>query len=107
MRSSGFSETEIKTLITDAIPKHSCHGSNLPDTPEGKAVAAGDALAHLQTDFYIHGAWAMGKRDQDLEWTKMWALEKIERDYNVRTFLPEIKALCRPDYDALKLIFSK
>jgi predicted hydrolase (HD superfamily) len=67
LQEAGFSDADVHLLVSDAIPKHSCHGTDLPTTPEGRAVAAGDALAHLTTDFYIHGTWSMGKNGRELE----------------------------------------
>ncbi len=81
-------------------------GGAVPKTPEGKALSAGDAYVHLMTDFYVHGIWAMGLRGEDLEWTKEWAREKIERDYKVKTISPKVRELCRPGYESLRFLLD-
>lgn len=104
LRSSGFSEADIKIIVKDALPNHRGREGVSPKTPEGKALSAGDAYVHLMTDFYIHGIWAMGQRGENLDWTKEWAREKIERDYKVKTITPEVQQLCRQGYESLKFL---
>ena len=105
LESAGFSDEDIKIIVEDALPNHRGREGVKPKTAVGMALSAGDAYVHLMTDFYIHGVWAMGLRGEDLEWTKEWAREKIERDYKVKTITPEVRAMCRRGYESLKFIF--
>src|SRR3989338_5142090 len=52
MTKSGFTPEQIAVVVDDALRFHSCRGNERPQTPEGKALAAGDAVAHLTTDIY-------------------------------------------------------
>jgi hypothetical protein len=106
LRSSGFSDDDINVLIEDALPNHRGREGVVPKTAVGKALSAGDAYVHLMTDFYVHGIWAMGLRGEDLEWTKDWAREKIERDYKVKTMTPEIRQMTRHGYESLKFLLD-
>jgi putative nucleotidyltransferase with HDIG domain len=107
MDAAGFALTDIKVVLDDALPRHSCHGNTRPATAEGKVLATADAMAHLQTDFYVHGVWGFGVEDISLEEAKRWALEKIERDYRIKIQFDEIRKLCEPDYRALKAVFGR
>lgn len=103
---SGFSDADIEILITDALPNHRGREGVVPKTAVGKALSAGDAYVHLMTDFYVHGIWALGIRGEDLEQTKQWAREKIERDYKVKTMTPEVREMTREGYESLKFLLD-
>lgn len=106
MQEAGFKESEIELTVNDAIRYHSCHNGNVPSSMEGKVLATADSMAHLQTDFYIFGTWAMGK-ETTLENAKAWVLKKIDRDFNNKILFTEVKDECKEDYERLKIIFSR
>ena len=106
MAKTGFNDEEISLVVDDAIRWHSCHDGNSPKSLEGKALATGDALAHIQTNFYIYGTWSDGKEGRPLEETKAWALKKLDRDFNDKILFPEVREECRANYEHLKAMFS-
>lgn len=106
MQKAGFSKQEIEICVDDAVRYHSCHDGHAPSSVEGKVMATADALAHLQTDFYVYALWALG-RDKPLEKAKTWALKKIDRDFNNKILFDEIKGECRPDYEHLVNVFGR
>ena len=106
LQQSGFDQDEIKLIVDDAIRFHSCHNGKIPESLEGKVLATADAIAHLQTDFYIFATWDMGKT-RTLHETKAWVLKKIERDFTNKILFSEIKAECKNDYERLKILFSR
>jgi putative nucleotidyltransferase with HDIG domain len=106
MAETGFTTEEIKLVVDDAIRYHSCHGDERPKSKEGLVLATADSLAHLQTDFYIHAAWAFGK-DRSLEVLKVWALKKLERDLNSKISFDDERESARADYDIIKELFSR
>lgn len=106
LRQSGYSEDEISLVAEDALPLHGCHGSDRPSTLEGKVLATADAYVHLHSDFYIYATWARG-RDGNLNETKQWAREKIERDYHNKVLFEDERNELEPDYLLLKELFSR
>ncbi len=107
MRQSGFSDDEVKVVVDDAIRLHSCRNGVVPETTEGKILATADALAHLQTDFYIAAIWLWSADARPLELAKQWAREKIERDYHVKIQFDEIRQENQQNYELLKNLFSR
>jgi len=103
---TGFLPEEADLIVDDAIRYHSCHDGNVPQSLEGKVLATADALAHIQTNFYVYGAWAMGKEGVSLNDLKKWALKKLDRDFNDKILFPEVREECRADYEHLKFMFS-
>jgi putative nucleotidyltransferase with HDIG domain len=106
MKDCGYSREDIELVVEDAIRFHSCHGDERPQSKEGLILATADSLAHFKTDFYLYAAHAFG-RDRKLEDLKKWALEKFERDLNVRIAWDDEREDARPDYEMLKNLFSR
>lgn len=100
----GFSESEIKIIVDDALKFHSCHDGQVPQSPEGKVLATADALAHLTTNFYEHALEVREKETTD-EQIKKWALEKIERDFNQKIQFDEVREEVRDNYLKAKRLF--
>lgn len=101
MEQSGYRTEEIAIVVDDGIALHSCYDGNCPKTPEGRALAAGDALAHLGTDFYPHAKQAMLQEGKSLTEINEWATRKINRDYNDKLIYGELKNEMRPIYESL------
>lgn len=95
---SGFSAEEITIVVDDAIKNHSCRGENLPQTTEGKIMSTADAKAHLATDFYDFLRTALEKRMTEEE-IQAKLSEKIDRDFNIKIFFPEIQEELREVYE--------
>ncbi len=101
----GFNEEEINIVVDDAIAKHSCHGDIRPGTAEGKAMAAGDGVVHMQSDFYAIAE----KRRHEFQSSgeiSAWALPKIDRDFNNKIAFDDLRESVRGDYERLKKYFS-
>lgn len=107
MQEAGYSDDEIKLVVDDAIRFHSCHGDERLDSVEGKILSTADSMAHLKTDFYIYATWAFGYDHRALEEVKAWALKKIERDLNNKTFFDDVRQELVPDYERIKELFSR
>ena len=95
MQQAGFNNEDIKIVVNDAIRYHGCHGDEAPASLVGKVLATADALAHLQTDFYIFLVKTM-KRDKHM------ILQKIERDFHKKILFDEVREECRSRYEQLK-----
>lgn len=106
MREFGYSDQDIEIVVDDAIRRHSCHGDVRPETEIGKILGTADALAHLTTDFYLFATY-MFSRQRDFVGTKMWAKEKIDRDYHVKIAYDDIRQQYRHDYEILIELFSR
>src|SRR6185369_14839643 len=74
MQECGYSKEQIELVVDDAIRLHSCYDGVRPASAEGQALATADALAHLQTDFYIF-ATRMLANEMTLAQMKEWALK--------------------------------
>ncbi len=105
LRASHFTDEEIAIVVDDAIAKHSCRGDVRPETLEGKAMAAGDAVMHLQTDFYQH-AETRRKASQTREEISAWALPKIDRDFQNKIAYPKLQNEVFSDYQKLRAYFA-
>ena len=106
MEECGYSKEQIELVVDDAIRFHSCHGSERPESLEGRALATADALAHLKTDFYVYASMMLSK-EMSLEELKQWTLKKLERDLNHKIFFDDIRESARPDYEVIKNLFSR
>jgi hypothetical protein len=106
MGQAGFSSDEVDVVVEDALKYHSCRDGERPKTDVGRAVAAGDAVAHLTTDFYFHLAKEFGPRD-GAEAVAKWVLWKIDRDLNDKIAYPEVKKEVLPSYENIKMSFSQ
>jgi putative nucleotidyltransferase with HDIG domain len=107
MQQAGFSEDEIRLTVDDAIRFHGCHDGHVPESIEGKVLAAADSKAHLLSDFYLFAAWSFGKEGKSLEEVKRYVLKKIDRDFHDKILFDEVREECRVAYDGLKALFSR
>jgi len=106
MQQAGFNTDDIELVVDDAVRYHSCRDGNIPSSPEGKVLAAADAMAHFQTDFYVYFTWARGK-NTPLDEVKALVLKKLERDFNNKILFDEVREECRKDYESLRELFSR
>jgi len=88
------------------IAPHSCRNGNLPQTVEGKILATADAITHLSKDFYLQFAWMHLPEEKTYTEYKEWVNEKLNRDFNIKLFFPEIKAEMKDRHEALIEVFS-
>jgi putative nucleotidyltransferase with HDIG domain len=110
MSDAGYSQADIALVIDDAVRLHSCYDGNRPTSKEGQVLATADALAHLKTDFYMYALWAWekeGPATEVIEGIKQWALKKLERDLNHKICFDAVREETRPDYEQLKLFFTR
>jgi hypothetical protein len=77
----GYSADIIKK-VQNIILTHSC-SDKMPTTLEGKILTTADAMSHYANDFYLRIA-TLGEKN--LNEFKLWALKKINRDYNKKIF---------------------
>ncbi|NND64954.1 MAG: hypothetical protein HKM24_03220, partial [Gammaproteobacteria bacterium] len=106
LEKNSFNSTQISDLIDDVLPHHRCKGDNKPVSINARVMATADAVAHLTTNFYL---WAVHKRGQEgaaFDEACSWARKKIERDYFDKIQFDGIRQDVKPNYDALKLLFS-
>lgn len=108
LEQAGFSDEDIQLVVDDAIKWHSCYDGNAPKSKEGQVLATADALAHLQTGFYIFASWAFGKEGRTgLDGLREWALKKMDRDFNDKIRFDEVREEARDDYEHLRTLFSR
>lgn len=107
MQACGYTADEITLVVDDALKLHSCHGNDRPSSKEGLILATADALAHLETDFYLCATWRKGAEGQPFDEVKAWVLEKIERDLTIKIAFDDVREQAQPSYHALKLLFSR
>lgn len=105
LMNSGYNESEIIMIIDEIIKPHSCN-EIMPKILEGKVLAAADGAAHFTTDFYLFFCWQHYGPAEDYQKFKDWVLKKIEKDFTKKMFFADVKNDIRPQYEALKLIFS-
>lgn len=103
---AGYSVGEIAIIIDDISLKHSCHDGVVPESEEGKLMAAADAASHYQTDFFLHAFNAGGSDFSNYEWALKWTIKKVERDIKDKVFHEEIRQELKPYYEAWKLILE-
>jgi len=104
MQEAGFAPHDIAITVDDAIRYHSCRDGQAPTSLEGQVLATADALAHLQTDFYLYAVRA--KAGGSLDEIKQWARKKIERDFHAKICFPAVQEECHADYEALRRVLS-
>lgn len=97
----GYTADIIKK-VQDIIFTHSCD-SVIPATLEGKILATADAMTHYINDFYLQIA-TTGQRN--LKDFKIWALEKLNRDYNKKIFFPFAKKEIKERHAILMKLFT-
>src|SRR5690606_3533747 len=74
----GYAAEEIVLIVDDAIRYHSCYDGKIPNSLEGKVLAAADSLAHLTTNFYELATNALrGEKSPDQ--IRDWVLNKLNR----------------------------
>ena len=100
----GFDQNEITLVVDDAARYHSCHNGEKPESKEGLVLATADAMAHLQTGFYIYAVRNMTTKN--LDEVTQWVLAKLERDYNKKIFFEDERKEVKPAYETLRTIFS-
>lgn len=109
LKGAQYSDLEIETILNEIIAPHSCNDIK-PSTIEGKILATSDAMAHLQTDFYLYFCWqhwgAKGNLKEFSEY-KNWVLKKIEKDFHQKIQFEEIREELEIDYSASKRLFSR
>ncbi len=97
----GYSSAMIKK-VQNIILTHSC-GKNKPKTLEGKILATADAMAHYINDFYLQIATTGRRNTTDF---KLWALEKLNRDYHKKIFFPWAKEKIKARHELLMKLFT-
>lgn len=102
---AGYDDETVRRLVDDALRYHSCHGDERPQSDEGKVLATADALAHFLTDFYAVMQDFVFK-ERGIEVFRHWAAEKIERDYHIKIFYDDERAMVTPTYEKLKQLFN-
>lgn len=107
LQQADFTLEEINIIIDDAIAMHGCKRGQVPQTLEGKVMASADALAHLQTDFYIHAVKAFQSEGKPIQEIRNWVLSKIERDYRDKMFFDEIRSEVTTRYKKLKAYINQ
>lgn len=101
----GYSDEERNFIVQEIIFPHSC-SHTIPTKLEGKVLATADAMAHFQTDFFLYFAWQhLGGKD--LRELKQWVLVKIEKHFHKKIFFEDFRKEVEPEYNAVKLLFSK
>lgn len=103
---TGFTPHDSATVVDDAIMFHGCRNGQVPQTLEGRVMAAADAVVHFTTDFYEHADAAHKSEGMTDAESKAWSLKKIERDFNEKILFPEVREEVRETYEALKQRFS-
>jgi HD superfamily phosphodiesterase len=97
----GYSSDMIKK-VQNIILTHSCD-SSMPTTLEGKILATADAMTHYVNDFYLQIA-TTGQRS--LTDFKLWALEKLNRDFNKKIFFSFAKKEIKDRHAVLMKLFT-
>lgn len=103
LRRHGFDEQTYKE-VADAIEHHACR-QGPPPTIHGQILSSADALAHLMTDFYLIMGIDGYARVTPFNNYRKWVAGKIERDFDQKIFFNDFRALAKPHYEALKLLF--
>lgn len=97
-----YSEKTINA-VKEIILSHSCNSKIIPKTVEAKILASADAMSHYVNDFYLQIA-VLGQRDVNNY--KIWALEKLNRDYNKKIYFNFAKKIIKKRHDLLKSLFT-
>jgi putative nucleotidyltransferase with HDIG domain len=106
LKENSYNEVEASVVVEDAIAKHSCHGAIRPTSAEGKAMATGDAIVHLTSDFYTV-AEKRRKQSQSKEEISAWLLPKIDRDFYNKIAYESIREELKAQYEELRNHFSR
>ncbi len=106
LSAAGYTKTDIKRVILEVIAPHSCNDGHLPKTVEGKVLATADALAHLNTDFYLQFAWKHLPENKTYDEFRQWATQKIDRDFRVKIQFEDIQDELIGRYLSLRDVFA-
>lgn len=104
MEQAGYKSRVVDMVVDDAIRFHSCRNDERPKSDVGKVLASADALAHLETDFYLF--FSRIKSDNSLSEVKNLLRNKLDRDYNNKLLFDDEKLRLKPTYDAFTKMFS-
>lgn len=104
LTAAGCNIDDQQTIINDIIGPHSCR-ERVPELLEAKILATADAMAHLDTDFYLHFAWRHFGAPEYEDY-KAWVRQRIEKDYHRKIFFDDAREQMTSKYNALKLVFS-
>lgn len=102
---AGYNSKQITVIVDDICVKHGCRDGVVPESEEGKIMAAADAAAHYMTDFFFH-ALSAGSANGDYAWQLNWMRKKIKRDFTEKIFHEEIRKQLEPYYRAWLLVTS-
>lgn len=106
LEQSGYTPEETTEIFQVIIPPHSCRDGEQPTTLEGKVLATADALAHLNTDFYLQFAWMnLPEVAHSFQEYQAWVQAKIERDFHHKIQFVEIKQETEARYIALRSVY--
>jgi len=106
LKNSCFSDEEIAVIVDDAMKFHSCRDGNIPNTLEGKVMATADAVIHLSSNFYEHAILEKKKDGMTIPEISLWAIPKIERDFNIKIFFEDERKEMFPYYEKQKSLFQ-
>ena len=102
MKQFKYNDSTIKQ-VQKIILSHGCDSKTMPNTVEAKILASADAMSHYVKDFYLQIA-TLGERDLDTY--KIWALEKLNRDYNKKIYFNFAKKIIKKRHDILMKLFT-
>jgi HD superfamily phosphodiesterase len=100
LRQANFSGNERDDILRDALPFHSCHGDERPNTPVGKILSTADALSHLNTNFYGYFNSVLAQK-KSREALRQEAGERLARDFQNKIAFDEIREEVRERYEEL------
>ncbi|HCC06030.1 TPA: hypothetical protein DEP94_01555 [Candidatus Nomurabacteria bacterium] len=106
LKESNFSDEEIEIIVVDAMKFHSCRDGNIPKTLEGKVVATADAVTHLSSDFFEHAILEKKKDGMTIPEISLWAIPKIDRDFNTKIFFEDVRKEMISYYEKQKALFQ-
>ncbi len=101
-----YTDAQILTVLNQIIAPHSCKDGHLPTIIEGKVLATADALAHLNTDFYLQFAWMHLPENLEFQDYKQWVQQKLQRDFTQKIFFEDERVQVQAQYQALSAVFA-
>lgn len=105
LENAGFDSKEIATIVDDAIRLHSCFDGHKPKSLVGNVLSTADALAHLNTNFYVYATENLMANATENK-RKNWAAKKIPRDFNDKIAFDEVREETRANYKKLAARFG-
>mgnify|MGYP000114837100 CR=1 FL=1 len=103
LREFGYPE-EITEHVKECILTHrSMEGEN-PRTIEAKIIASADAMAHYDTIPWL--LIVRFKKTGNLKESVEWVLEKVNRGWEKKIFIPEAREMIKEKYKAAKLLLE-